>query len=356
MLLETLDIKKNDILIYSQNMFDLENNFKIIYKDDPVKVSKKISYGEVCRYINEFTPKNLIVYRLLTNIPDFEIFLSKYGFFVNINSETELIYFDPVFAVKELEEYSANLNYDLRFRIQQVGLTTLNRHGSLPNYAEIYSADMQALEAKNQNDKVFAEAIFSMEQEVKKAIPVQQAVRKSTVKNTVLNPELQRLKKEIHPAPVKKAAPAAKDTSAEKPAHRQQSPENNSKPKVRIVDDSEPALRDEIRFIQHDLSEDKDFDYKQIIKINLKNGAAEREKRNKERFSIQDAPPDTASLKAPSPFGKFLQAKQISGNSNEHISLGDIPNEKVIGIFKSPSSLKDIAEGKENKKVILKLD
>ncbi len=327
MLLETLDIKHNDILIYSQNIFDLENNFKIIYKDDPEKIPHKISYGEVCRFVNEFNPKNLIVYRLLTNIPDFEIFLSKYGFFININSVTELIYFDPVFAVKELEEYSRSLNFDLRFRIQQVGLTTLNRYKNLPNFAEIYNVDLQASEAKNQNDKVFADAIFSVRTEVPVSKPAAQPkksadpLRKNTEKNTILKTQQPR-----------------SEVSSGHPAESERVMKQNQ-------------VHDDIQIIRHDLSEDKDFDYKQIMKINYKGASSSAARTNFVNRSGQQ-PRDASN----SSFGKFLQSKQINQHSHDNISLGDVPRDHLRDIFKSPSSLKNLVEGKEDKKIVLKLD
>jgi hypothetical protein len=164
MLLETLDVKQNDIIIYSRNIFNFENNFKIIPKDELHKKARHIGYGEVCRYVNEFTPKSLIVYRILTNISDFSLSRSKYGFFVNISNVHELIYFDPILALKEMEEYiNETSNFDLRFRIQQLGLTTLTRRDKVSNYAEIYSADLTAVEALNQDDKVFVDALLSID-------------------------------------------------------------------------------------------------------------------------------------------------------------------------------------------------
>lgn len=160
MLLETLDIKKNDIVIFSQNQFDSENNFKIIFKDDPEKKVRRINYNEVCSFVNEFTPKNLIVYRLLTNIQNFQIKLARYGIPIYINGFQELIYLDPIFALKELEEYQGDIHEELRFRIQQIGLTTLNRINNSINFAEIYNIDLMASEARNQNDRVFADALF----------------------------------------------------------------------------------------------------------------------------------------------------------------------------------------------------
>ena len=69
MLLETLDILENDVLIYSNNRFDLKNNFKIIFKRDKIKRAQNIDYSEVSEFIKEPTPKNLIVYRLLNYTP-----------------------------------------------------------------------------------------------------------------------------------------------------------------------------------------------------------------------------------------------------------------------------------------------
>ena len=65
MLLETLDTKHNDIVIYSQNIFNLETNFKIIFKDEKIKKPHSINYYEVCNYMNEPSPKVVVAYRLL---------------------------------------------------------------------------------------------------------------------------------------------------------------------------------------------------------------------------------------------------------------------------------------------------
>ncbi len=162
MLLETLDIKQDDLIIYSQNKFDLNNNFKIIYKDDPKLLPHPVSFSEVCACLSEFTPKTVLVYRLLTNLDDFPISNSKYGFALYINNISEIIYPDPIFALKEMEQYiSSSGNYDLRFRIQQVGLTTLTRKNKTANYAEVFSADLTGVEAINQNDKVFVDALLT---------------------------------------------------------------------------------------------------------------------------------------------------------------------------------------------------
>lgn len=164
MILETLDVKVNDIFIYSENKFDLANNFKLINKDAKVKKPIKIHYNDVIGFINDHTPKNLVMYRLLTNIPDFDTNLIKYGQPININGVEEIFHFDPIFAIKELEQYGDLHQYPfLRFRIQQVGLITQLRSFGKVNYNEVYCFDLQATEARWQNDKVFAETIFAFE-------------------------------------------------------------------------------------------------------------------------------------------------------------------------------------------------
>lgn len=191
MILETLDVKKNDIFIYSENKFDLANNFKLISKDAKVKEVLKIHFNDVCRFVGDNTPKNLVLYRLLTNIPDFDIDMLKYCYVVSVNGQDEIFHFDPIFAIKELEQYGNIQNYPfLRFRIQQVGLITQMRSFGKVNYSEVYSFDLEASEARWQNDKVFAEMIFAfdnidfsnekLEAKSKKIIPVHgKPVRKS---------------------------------------------------------------------------------------------------------------------------------------------------------------------------------
>ncbi len=161
MLLETVDVKRNDVLIFSYNIFDLQENFRIIFKKDKIKRPYKISYEEVCDFISEQSAKNIIVYRLLTNISNLDVFGTKYGYFLRTKNGLELIYFDPIYAFKDLTNLNINLSDPkFRFKMQQVGFTTL--HGSVveSEYREIFAWDMRAQEAQNQNDKVFADAIF----------------------------------------------------------------------------------------------------------------------------------------------------------------------------------------------------
>ena len=165
MILETLDIKHNDIFIYSENKFDLEKNFRLINKDDKVKRVTQIHFNEVCKYIYSSDPKSVIVYRLLTNLSSFKTEIIKYGVMVTINGGQEVVHFDPIFAVKELEEYVKSNNIpDVRFRIQQVGLLSQISNFGKPNYTEVYAFDLEVTEARWQNDRVFAEMIFAFDE------------------------------------------------------------------------------------------------------------------------------------------------------------------------------------------------
>lgn len=164
MLLETLDLRTNDVLIYSQNMFNFNDSFKIIYKNARKKTPKKISYFDVCNYIKDPAPKNLIIYRLLTNINHLDAYSTKYGYFITVNGKVELIYFDPIFAIKDLRHLRFDFDPNhFRFKIQQVGLTSLTKKSEEPNFAEVYSFDLRAIEAQHQNDKIYSDAIFAFD-------------------------------------------------------------------------------------------------------------------------------------------------------------------------------------------------
>ena len=165
MLLETLDLRNNDVLIYSQNLFNFNDSFKIIFKNEKQRRPHHITYFDVCKYVNDPSPKNLIIYRLLTNVNKLDAYSTKYGYFIKINNKVELIYFDPVFAIKDLR----HLRFDLdpsrfRFKIQQVGLTSLTKREAEPNFAEVYCFDLKAVEAQSQNDKIFSDAIFAFDE------------------------------------------------------------------------------------------------------------------------------------------------------------------------------------------------
>jgi hypothetical protein len=317
MLLETLDIKKNDIIIYSQNIFNLDTNFKIVFKDDKERLSRKISYQDVCKFVNEFTPKNLIVYRLLTNIPEFKIDPSQYGFILMINDHRELIYFDPVFAVKELERYSRLMNLeDLRFRIQQLGLTTLNRKGNSPNYAEIYAIDLEAMEAKFQNDKVFVDAIM-----------------------VASSPEVASLKKRLKP-----------EVQGNNEVEEKHVNQLNSIPFADRIKQSQqefiPEKKESLKQVHHEINEDKEFDFTQIAKVGLRANVASGETMNAGIFQESEAKEGSST------FGDFLRKKLSKENVSE-----DYNNTKSFtDIFKSSVSLKEYISSKEDRKIVLKLD
>ncbi len=371
MLLETLDIKKNDLIIYSQNLFDLEKNFKVIYKDDPKKVPQKITYNQVCKHLNEFTPKNLIVYRLLTNIRDFQISLSKYGYFLNINGVSELIYFDPVFAVKELEDYPDAINlYDLRFRIQQVGLTTLNRKENLPNYAEIYSVDLIANEAKFQNDKVFADAIFLFSKEeiptapkidLSKNIKEEKSVQKKIeMKKPAVEPKISEPKREVtkieQPEPIKVKIPDKSEQKIE--------------PKKKFAYEAKPDKEhiNGIKLIKHDIDEDTDFDYKQILKVGYRKPQDNNsQKQNPVVKKEKQIPADSGEKIFPriishddrskSAFGKFLQESKSSVKKQNNTSQSTVEkSSSLLDIFKSSASFDEYIKERENKQIVLKLN
>lgn len=194
MLLETLDLRRNDVLIYSQNKFNFNDNFKIIYKNEKVKRVRNISYFDVCSFVKDPAPKNLIVYRLLTNVNHLDAYSTKYGYFININSRVELVYFDPIYAIKDLRHLRFDLDpEEFRFKIQQVGLTTLNKQNpeypsqkygepvKAPesNFSEVYSFDLKAFEAQNQNDKIFAEAIFAFDEVIEEEAATEPVQKKA---------------------------------------------------------------------------------------------------------------------------------------------------------------------------------
>ena len=165
MLLETLDIRKKDFMIFSQNIFDFTNNFRIINKSERIKRPRKISYFEVCEIVKNPIPKNLIVYRLLTNVSDLDAFSTKYGYFIRIDGKPELVYFDPVFAIKDIRHLRFDFDPEqFRFKIQQLGLTSKSVQGVEADYEEIFGFDLKANEAQNQNDKIFADAIFAFDE------------------------------------------------------------------------------------------------------------------------------------------------------------------------------------------------
>ena len=164
MFLEINDKDKNDILIYSQNIFDPDENFRIIYKNALQKQHKKISYSDVCNFVHYPAQKNIIVYRILTNYNNIDASKSKYGNVLLVENKNELIYFDPILAIKDLPSLVSSFNLQsFRFKIQQIGIKTLSYIEDRENFALLYSYDLHAVEAQNQNDKIFADALFPEE-------------------------------------------------------------------------------------------------------------------------------------------------------------------------------------------------
>jgi hypothetical protein len=169
MLLETLDTKKHDIIIFSENDYNVDRNFKIIYKGEGDSVAHRISFKDVCKNITGHSPKNLILYRLLTNIHSLQLKSSLFGVFIYLNGNTELFYTDPVYALKELEFFIQQYNpQDLRFIIQQVGLTTSGKIENFADFYELYHFDLTAEEAMATNDKEFVEAILASQAAISK--------------------------------------------------------------------------------------------------------------------------------------------------------------------------------------------
>lgn len=165
MLLESVDSPKNEILIYSENKFDFNENFKIIFTGENQKTPHKITFTEVANIIREPFNKNLILYRILCNVSGIDIYNSKYGYFLNLQGKLDLFYFDPVFAINDLEYLNFNLDPEnFRFKIQQVGLSTFSIQDEEIVFTEVFCFDLRASEAQNQNDRVFADALFVFEE------------------------------------------------------------------------------------------------------------------------------------------------------------------------------------------------
>lgn len=165
MILETTRGDGSDILIYSENRFNLENNFRMIRRNIGINNPIRLHYNEVCGYVNDTQPKTVVAYRLLTNLDDFDINYVKYGQQVMVNQVREVIYFDPIYCIKEMEDNGfLNDDPDLRFRIQQVGLQLREIVDGMPDFDESYSFDLEATEVQYQNDRSFAELLCAFDE------------------------------------------------------------------------------------------------------------------------------------------------------------------------------------------------
>jgi hypothetical protein len=161
MLLETLHNETDSVIVYSRNNFERDNNFSMILKNDPEKKPQKLFLYDICGLINNRFPKNLIAYRMLTNNQELVVSESQFGCMVRIGENVELIYPDPIYAVKELEAINEELDLpDLKFRIQQIGLTTSVIGEDEHIFREVFQFDLDSLEAEAQNDTVCIEALL----------------------------------------------------------------------------------------------------------------------------------------------------------------------------------------------------
>jgi hypothetical protein len=188
MLLETKNIQENDIIIYTRNSMDENYNFRIVFKNDPKTHHRIISFAHVKKLITEYFPKNLIAYRILCNFPDITIGSVKYGCVIMAENQPELIFTDPVFAVQTIEEYiQHNQNIDFRFKIQQVGYSTVDKVEEKANFQEEFVFDLKVDEAINQNDEIFVMPLLE-----KRIISRKQKKAGSEIKrNIIFKPENQ---------------------------------------------------------------------------------------------------------------------------------------------------------------------
>jgi hypothetical protein len=152
---------------------------------------------------------------------------------------------------------------------------------------------------------------------------------------------------------------------------------NNILPDNEIIQDNKLANNaaegqyvDGTRIIRHDISEDKYFDFKEIMKINFKRTALPDDKRlshglatNKQNILTENESKNiTPKLNkteemTQSPFGKFLKDSKNYKNDKKVIRQSN--NEKVsqvLDIFKFSSSSNEYVKERAGKQIVLKLD
>ena len=163
MLIESYENRKDGFIIYSENKFDFITNFTRVRKENP-DFREHLDFKEVSEVINSPTKKNLILYRLLTNDENLDPFSTKLGYFIKVENKIEVVYFDPVFIIKDLDNLKITIPKDeFRFKIQQVGYKTKSVSADSMVYEEQFSIEMSYTEAKNQNDSIFAETMLSFD-------------------------------------------------------------------------------------------------------------------------------------------------------------------------------------------------
>ncbi|MCK5458115.1 MAG: hypothetical protein KAI45_13385, partial [Melioribacteraceae bacterium] len=168
MLIETYENNKCGAIVFSKNKFDLLTNFVIVDKTKP-DVSKNIDYKEVSKLINKPVKKNLILYRLLTNDPNLDPYSSKISFFLKLKDKIEVVYFDPIFLLKDLEHLNITIpKKEFRFKIQQVGYKTKLIEDETVIYEEHFCNDLSDKEAKDKNDSLIAESMLLQKIKIQK--------------------------------------------------------------------------------------------------------------------------------------------------------------------------------------------
>ncbi len=308
MLLETIDIKKNDVLIFSENKFDFGKNFSIVYKKNPSRKPEPLSFEELIAYINNPVPKNLIVYRLLTNQQVFNANEAKYGIFISIGGNYELIYPDPIFAIKEIEGFRNQIDFEtFRFKIQQVGLTSLSVSTKMNDYAENYFFDLRADEARYQNDKVYAEAIFAFDSSFSGETGTENKIHKIQPVNKVIKPAVEKI-------PVTKEVSFSVDLRAD----------NSKLQKLRPAQ----TLQARIGNIQQGKIRERE-----IKSSNASNQVVTESKKS----SNKEIP--------------FYETNKSMKSSD-----GKVKDEGLNNLFKSASSLSDFLKKRSKENVILRLD
>ena len=166
---------------------DENYNFRIIFKNDPEKHHRVINYVQLKKLIAEYFPKTLIVYRILSNFPDVSV-NSKYGCTILVNEEPELVFTDPVYSVKTVEEYiEDHPNVEFRFRVQKVGLSTKDQIHNLANYKEEFCFDLNIDDVINKKDEDFIDSLLELHTSDSK----KQNVVEDLKRNIIFTPEPQ---------------------------------------------------------------------------------------------------------------------------------------------------------------------
>lgn len=335
MLLETSDIKKNDVLIFSENRFDLENNFKIVDKKSPTKNPQSVSFYEIGKYINLPVPKNMIVYRLLTNHLSFNASITKYGFLLSIEGAVELVYFDPVFAIKDIELIKKVVDYDtFRFKIQQVGLTSLSKKGKFLDYSEIFAFDLNADEARHQKDRVYAEAIFAFDV----SFPSEEDDASANVSPVLYD------KNNISPPLI---------VTSESFVRAKINTQERMKIENKILKEGETSDLDSKKL---GLSESKSIDTEVSESEEQKKSEPDADKSKQGIENKEDERGILDNQKPLSSISDFLQKQRLSNKESEKESgLTDNQN-KFLNLFKSTTDLGNYLKERAKKSFILKIE